>query len=138
MKADRVVLDTNVLISATLIAGGTPARAVDTLHASRAVLLFSEATRLELETRLLRPKFDRYLSLQNRRAFLAQIDAISELVPIDGIPMACRDPSDDKFLETAVNGDADCLITGDHDLLVMRQVGDIPILSPQDFLARTA
>jgi len=61
---------------------------------------------------------------------LAQLDAVSEYVPIVNRPMGCRDPEDDKFLETAVNGNADCLITGDKDLLIMHPFQGIPVLLP--------
>ncbi len=50
--------------------------------------------------------------------------------------MGCRDPEDDKFLETAVNGNADCLITGDKDLLAMHPFQGIPVLLPTQDLMR--
>ena len=49
--------------------------------------------------------------------------------------MGCRDPDDDKFLETALQGGADCLITGDRDLLEMSPFMGIPIVTPAGFLA---
>jgi len=48
----------------------------------------------------------------------------------------CRDPEDNKFLEAALAGQADCLVSGDADLLDMNSFGDIPILPPAEFLAR--
>jgi len=48
--------------------------------------------------------------------------------------VACRDPKDDKFLELAVNGHADFLISGDDDLLAMKIFRDIPIISPAAFV----
>jgi predicted nucleic acid-binding protein len=47
---------------------------------------------------------------------------------------ACRDPRDDKFLEVAVNGRADAIVTGDQDLLVLNPFQGIPILSPAGYL----
>ena len=64
-----------------------------------------------------------------------QLDAVSEWVAITGAKMGCRDLDDDKLLETAMMGEADCLITGDRDLLVMSPFHDIPIVTPADFLA---
>jgi len=51
--------------------------------------------------------------------------------------MACRDPSDDQFLELAVNGKADCVISGDDDLLSMTIFRGIPIITPAKFLTLT-
>jgi predicted nucleic acid-binding protein len=48
----------------------------------------------------------------------------------------CRDPKDDKFLEAALTSQADCLVTGDADLLVLDPFEGIPILRPAEFLAR--
>ncbi len=47
---------------------------------------------------------------------------------------ACRDPKDDKYLELAVAAKADCVITGDHDLLVLNPFRGIPILLAADFV----
>jgi predicted nucleic acid-binding protein len=49
--------------------------------------------------------------------------------------MGCRDCDEDKFLETALVGDADELVSGDSDFLVLRQIGSIPVLSVADFLS---
>ena len=49
--------------------------------------------------------------------------------------MGCRDSDDDKFLETALVGDADALVSDDSDLLVLRQIGSTPVLSVADFLS---
>ena len=51
--------------------------------------------------------------------------------------MGCRDPDDDKLIETAVMGAADCLVTGDRDLLDMSPFQGIPILTPRAFLHET-
>ncbi|NET73225.1 MAG: putative toxin-antitoxin system toxin component, PIN family [Sphaerospermopsis sp. SIO1G2] len=48
--------------------------------------------------------------------------------------VACRDPKDDKFLSLAVNGDADYIITGDQDLLVLHPFRHIPIMAPAQFV----
>ena len=53
---------------------------------------------------------------------------------IAGAKLGCRDPDDDKLLETALMSEADCLITGDRDLLEMSSFHDIPILTPGGFL----
>ena len=134
MKAECVVLDTNVLISAALRRKGRPRAVVDAVREQRGVLLFSDETFDELQTRLRLPKFDRYVSPEERGIYLAQLEAVSEWVPIAGAKLGCRDPDDDKLLETALMGAADGLVTGDWDLLDMSPFQNIPILSPTGFL----
>ena len=97
------------------------------------MLLFSDQTFDELQTRLRLPKFDRYVSPEGRAVYLAQLEAVSEWVPIAGAKLGCRDPDDDKLLETALMGAADCLVTGDRDLLEMSPFQNIPILLPTGF-----
>ncbi len=73
----------------------------------------------ELADILARPKFDPYLTVAERQRFLRLIGRVAERVPIIHRIEACRDPGDDKFLELAVNGRADVVVTGDRDLLVL-------------------
>ena len=134
MKAERVVLDTNVLISAALRRDGRPRAVVDAVREEGGVLLFSDETFDELRTRLLLSKFDRHVSPDGRGVYLAQLEAVSEWVPIASAKLGCRDPDDDKLLETALMGAADCLVTGDRDLLEMSPFQNIPILPPTGFL----
>ncbi len=136
MKAERIVVDTNVLISAALIPHGTPRTVLDVVRLHGGVLLFSDETFAELQTRFSRKKFDRYVDRNRRAVWLVQLEAISEWVSISGAKLGCRDPDDDKLLETALIGDADCLITGDQDLLSMSVFCEIPILTPTAFLNR--
>lgn len=56
-------------------------------------------------------------------------------MPITHAVRACRDPKDDKFLELAVNGRADLIVTGDRDLLDLNPFRDIPIIAPAEYLA---
>ena len=58
----------------------------------------------------------------------------SERVSIAGAKLGCRDPDDDKILETALMGEADCLVTGDRDLLEMSPFCGIPIVAAADLL----
>ena len=134
MKADRAVVDTNVLISAALRAQGKPRRVLDVIRRCNGVLLFSDETYRELRSRLRRPKFDRYVSQAIRAVYLSQLMAVSEWVSITNAKLGCRDPDDDKFLETALMGDADCIVTGDRDLLEMSPFHGISILSPSEVL----
>jgi putative PIN family toxin of toxin-antitoxin system len=130
----RLVLDTNVFASAIIFPRSAPRQLVDDAL-DHSVLLFSEATMNELTEVLSRAKFDRYGSRAERELVLAQIRGAAEFVPIIQLVRQCRDPKDDKFLEVALNGRADVIITGDADLLAMHPWRGIAILSPGSYLA---
>jgi predicted nucleic acid-binding protein len=51
-----------------------------------------------------------------------------------GARLGCRDPDDDKVLEVALMGGADCIVTGDQDLLELASFRGLPILTPANFL----
>ena len=131
----RCVVDTNVLVSAMVFPLSVPRQAVDKAL-SDGVLLFSEFTMDELKEVLFRSKFDRYVSREERALFLAQIGVAAEFVSIIQLVRECRDPKDDKFLEVALNGRADVIITGDEDLLGLHPWRGIQVSSPKDFLKR--
>lgn len=130
MRVERVVIDTNVLISGALRAASVPRAVVEKVRRTDGKLLFSDETFVELSARLLHSKFDAYAGRPAREAYLAQLLPIAVWVAITGSKLGCRDPEDDKFLETALLGDADCLITGDEDLLTMSPFRAIPIVRP--------
>ena len=131
----RIVVDTNVLISRLLMADSTPAEAVR-LARRRGLLLVSDATMFELAEVLSRRKLDRYVPLRDRQRFLREISRIAEFVSTIQTVSECRDPKDDKFLEIALNGGADVIITGDADLLAMNPWRGIAVVSPLQYLER--
>ena len=133
MNKLQFVIDTNVLVSSILIKKSS-SDAVLKKARSLGNLLFSEATFQELQTTLNRSKFDRYVSLQVRSEFIFRLRLESELVEILERVDLCRDEKDNKFLEVAINGRADYLITGDNDLLVLRPFQDIKIMTVNEFL----
>ncbi|MCU7846657.1 MAG: putative toxin-antitoxin system toxin component, PIN family [Candidatus Thiodiazotropha sp. (ex Lucinoma kastoroae)] len=127
------VLDINILISRLLVPGGIAAQAAD--HAlARGVLLVSEDTLGELVEVLSRPKFNPYISRQDRRRFLELLGGVARIVPIISQIQACRDAKDDKFLDVALNGSAKAIITGDRDLLDLDPFHGVRIVSPATFL----
>lgn len=134
MRAERCVVDTNVLISTLLQPSGRTGKVLEVIRAAGGVLVFSDETFAELASRLARPKFDRYVDQAIRRQFLTDLAAVAEWVAITGAVRACRDPDDDKFLETAISGAADCNITGDSDLLALDPFEGVIIFRPGDFL----
>ena len=132
----RIVVDTNVLISALLAANSVPGLAMSKAEDS-GQLLASIETLAEIEEVLRRPKFDRFLSLEMRLEFLKRYRDATRLIRISSPIRACRDPRDDKFLEVAVHGQADLILSGDADLLVLDPFGRVRIVAPQAFLAST-
>ena len=134
--AARVVIDTNVWISAALSAQGAPARVV------RHVLefgspVFSPSTFAELETRLWKPKFDRYLSMDLRQRILHDLNAVAHWVDVPqevAKQRHCRDADDDKFIHTALAAAAHWLVTGDQDLLAVPALPSLRILAPDKAL----
>jgi len=132
---ERVVVDTNVFVSRLLRFDSVPGRAVEkAIH--NAVLLVSQATMIELADVLSQSKFDRYVTIEQRSQFIRLIAHVAEFVPIVHPIRECRDPKDDKFLEVALSGRADVIVTGDTDLLEMSPWRGIAILSPTSFLQR--
>jgi len=132
---ERIVIDNNVPVSRLLLPASVPAEAV-----SKAIavgqLLISEATLGELADVLSRPRFDAYVSVEDRQKFLRLLDRVAEMVPVTYTIRACRDAKDDKILELAVNGAADLIVTGDKDLLTMNPFQGIPIVTPAAYLNR--
>jgi putative PIN family toxin of toxin-antitoxin system len=119
---------------------GTPAQVVRDLLLNGAVV-FSDATFNELETRLWRPKFDRYISLETRRSILRDIKGAAHWVSIPAEMTAqtyCCDPDDDVFIHTALAAQAQYLISGDKDLLAVPQISGLSIVSPAQALALLA
>lgn len=118
MRIERAVVDTNVLISAALSPRSAPAQIVDCLL-QHATLVFSRKTFEELETRLWRPQFDRYLDMERRRLLLHDFAAAAQWIDLPATPRPAysRDPNDDMFLHTALQSKAEWLVSGDKDLL---------------------
>jgi putative PIN family toxin of toxin-antitoxin system len=130
----RLVFDTNVLISGLLSDNSVPQKIFDYAQAN-AILLISQETFQELAEALTRSKFDRYIPLEKRSKFLNLLSLKAEMIEITTKINLCHDPKDNKFLELAVNGKADYLISGDQDLLILNPFQEISILSPQVFIS---
>jgi uncharacterized protein len=133
MTAKRAVIDTNVLISGSLRPGGTAA-AVTRWFIRYGRLIFSTETFAELESRLMRSKFDRYVTRAVRQDVLRDLGAVAEWVELRNMGSYSRDSDDDKFIATARAGGAQILISGDADLTDLKSVAGIPILTPRECL----
>ena len=124
---------TNVWVSFLLRHGSTPWRAVETALEHCEVII-SDETFAELEHVLRRRKFDAYVDRALRKQFLATLAGFVTRVSIQERVRACPDPKDDKFLEAAVNGGADYLVTGDRALLGIGSFRSVAIVTPSRFL----
>jgi putative PIN family toxin of toxin-antitoxin system len=135
-RPPRVVLDTNVALSALVFGKGVTAQLRAAWQAGRCLPLVSTASVTELVRVLAYPKFK--LDPQERRELLADYLPYSETVripePAPAVPN-CRDPFDAIFLHLAAAGRAVALVTGDADLLSLDRVGECPIVTPDVFLA---
>lgn len=125
----RVVLDTNVLIAA-FVARGHCHELLE--HAARAHhLLTSEVILAELREKLTGKLGAPAETVRRTLDLLRSRMTIVEISPLPA--PACRDPDDDRILATALAARADCLVTGDADLLVLNPYAGIPIVRPADF-----
>jgi putative PIN family toxin of toxin-antitoxin system len=126
----RVVLDTNVLVSA-LVFGGKPRKVVELLSHGRIEVVMSEEILTELRRNVL-GKFTDFVNELAQMEMLLEQDA--ELVRLGGLSITiCRDPDDNRILETAVIGECGYIVSGDKDLLVLGKYENIRILKPADF-----
>jgi putative PIN family toxin of toxin-antitoxin system len=129
----RFVFDTNVIISAALLKRSVSRQAFDKALDEGGILVSVE-TIDELNRVLMRAEFARYVTEEERLEFLALLVREARFVEINAHIGVCRDPSDDKFLELAVSGDAGCIVSGDQDLLVLHPFQGVSIVTPRGFV----
>jgi len=136
----RVVVDTNILVRAVIKPSGTVGPVLLRLRHGEYTLLYAQSFLEELIDVLNRPRIrDKYhLTDQDIQTVVSLILLRGEaVVPPENEKKritTCRDPKDDKFLEVAVAGSADVIVSGDQDLLVLHPFAGIPILPPAAFL----
>lgn len=128
----RLVVDVNVLVSSFM--GGELSGLSSMLADERFQVFTSNDQLAELLDVVERPKFRKYFTLTEARAFFADYCLVSESTTVPTpIKMICRDPKDDYLLALAKAVKADLLITGDEDLLVLKKHGKTRILKPAAF-----
>jgi len=128
----RVVLDTNVAVSALVFREGRLAWLREAWEAGRIVPIVSAETVAELVRVLAYPKLK--LSEEETKNVLAHYMEHAEAVREAGASVRvpeCRDPDDRKFLQLAYAAKADALVTGDEDLLTLAGKSRVPILTPE-------
>jgi uncharacterized protein len=131
----RVVVDNSVYVSRLLNPQSIPGQVIAKVLLG-ARMLISSATWVKLQAVLRRPKLTPYIQPGSVEPFLEEILSIAIHVEILSPIRACRDPKDDKFLEVAVHGRADAIVTGDADLLDLNPFRGIAILTPNQYLER--
>jgi len=132
-KIVRMVLDTNILISALLFKGEL-SRMVELWQTGKIVPILSKETFDELKTVLEYPKFS--LSHSEVKSLIE-----NEILPFfeaadvtKQIKGACRDPEDDKFISCAISANADCIVTGDKDLTDLKKYEFVRIIHASGFI----
>jgi uncharacterized protein len=128
----RVVVDTNVFVSTALKESSWPSMVVRWLYKNGG-LLKSSVTERELFEVLKRPRIAAKINPVFTDNLRLIFDA-AESVEITRNVMICRDAKDDKFLELALNGRADIIVTGDQDLLTLNPFQGIPVAQPANFI----
>ena len=136
-RPPRVVIDTNLVLSALVFASGRLAPLRLAWQAQRLLPLVSRATAAELIRALAYPKFK--LAAHDQEELLADYLPCCKAVRIPVPPPAtppCRDAYDVIYLELALAGKADALVTGDKDLLSLAGKCACPILGAEEFFQR--
>lgn len=133
----RIVVDTNVLISAALLPRSMSARvferAIDNFQ-----LVQSEDTLAEFFDVIMRPKFVRYLDEERRSHFLFTLAQVSEVITVQTRITECIDPKDNKFLELAIDANARVIVSGDSHLRDLHPFRGIAIIAAAEFLTQGA
>lgn len=138
MPALRIVLDANVIISALIRPNSAPGRILRaTVEGTAVRLVTSDPLLAELQSALQYRRLQRYLKMSERdkEEFVILLEQIADPVNLADHPAPgiCRDPDDEPYLQTALAGRADYLVSGDSDLQELKEVEHIPIVTPADF-----
>jgi putative PIN family toxin of toxin-antitoxin system len=134
----RVVIDTGVLISGLIRPAGIVGDVLRGLRDGRFIPIYSTPILLEIIHVLSRPVFQSkyHVTTDDITALINLLRLRGEMVIPRLNLTVCRDPKDNKFLEAAISGGAEVIITGDDDLLALNTYEGIEILRPTEFLDR--
>ena len=127
----RVVLDTNILLSALAFPKGRRARIWEIAQQGRYQALTSPAIISEL-ARILRTSFD-WEEQRVQRAIRAVVHT-ADVIALTSSVNVVRDPKDNHIIVCAIDGNAGAIVSGDNDLLALKDYQNIPVLHPADFL----
>jgi len=134
MDSKKIILDTNLWISFLI------SKKLDTIDElllrGKITLLFSHELIEEFTNVTSRPKFKKYFSEEDILKLLLFFDLYGKLITISSSIDICRDFKDNFLLNLAVDGKADFLVTGDEDLLSLKEIEGIPILSFNQLISK--
>jgi uncharacterized protein len=111
----RVVVDTNLWIRA-LLGGRVTLRLLEAWYANQFTVVVSQALVDELDEVWRRPRLRQRIDSEDAERLLEQLRFRSDMVELASVPPRCRDPKDHPVLATAIDGEADAIVTGDADL----------------------
>ncbi len=123
----RVVIDTNIWIS--FLIGKTLSGLSEAIMNDKIRILFSEELSDEFVEVLQRPKFEKYFSQEDIAELISLLRFKTEQIEITEHFTVCRDPKDNFLLDLCVSGNADYLITGDDDLLVLNPFRGVKVIN---------
>jgi putative PIN family toxin of toxin-antitoxin system len=138
------VIDTNLLVSGLLTTRGLPHRLVERLREGAFIPVVSSPLLAEYTAVLARPHLTRQFHVSSAIVddlLLILTVRARHVTPVAPLPVAVRDPGDIMVLVTALGGQADCLVTGDGDLLALRghsALGALRIVTAREFLDMVA
>jgi putative PIN family toxin of toxin-antitoxin system len=132
----RAVVDTNILVRALIKPAGTVGPALTRLRNGDYTLVYSQSLIDELLAKLALPRIrEKYhLSDGDVDDLLALIALRGELVSPTRTVKVCRDPKDDMFIEAALAGQAEVVVTGDEDLLILKRFETVGFVTSREFL----
>jgi putative PIN family toxin of toxin-antitoxin system len=128
----KIVLDTNVLVSALIHPAGIPARTFDLVVARQVAVALDHRIFAEYHAVLLRPEFS--LPRDRVAAVLDFLWRCGELVQAEPLSLRLPDPDDAMFVEVALTARADALVTGNVRQFPFAQRHDVRVLTPRAFL----
>jgi len=133
----KAVLDTNILVSGLISSKSYPFRIIQSWHQNKFILVVSAEILQEVKRVLNYPKIRKNYCLTKRiiEQYFYGFQAFSQICqPIEKINLVADDPDDNKFVEAAVSGQVDFLVSGDHHLLNIKQYQNIKIITAKKFV----
>lgn len=131
-KVSRVIIDTNLWISFLITKNFT--KLDEIIFSKKCVLVFSQELLEEFLTVAKRPKFRRFFSSSDIEEILETIQEYAEFMEVTSKTEVCKDPKDNFLLSLSMDGNADFLLTGDTDLLILTKFRKTAIVTISDFL----
>jgi len=132
MRNKKIILDTNLWIS--FLISKKFNRIDELIENKKITLIFSDELIEEFVDVVSRPKFKKYFSKRDIEKILEYFDQFGELTKVTSDLKICRDEKDNFLLSLSVDSDADYLISGDKDLLVLEKIGETKIMTFTDFI----